>query len=205
MKTVQPDPGSLRAGMEASLRYSHLDAIVLRVMCLFFLVAAASVGCTAPSNNPVSFSDTRNMRASRLVAREVDAAVAENRLQVLRESVECENGSVAKQATLFTDAAGKPRKYALEGQTRGSAHYVFYYYDTAGSLRLIDSDQRIGEKSQRTSHLYYDRDGKLVHKDEKVSGPRAPFDEASERRDPASDIRTLADPRDGCRRVSKRR
>jgi hypothetical protein len=204
MKSVQSNAGKVRARVEASRRYVT-RATVLRVTSLLVLVLAGSGACTSPNINPVSFADTRQVRASRLLAREVDAAVAENRLQVLRESVECENGSVARQATLFTDAAGKPRKYALEGQTRGTAHYVFYYYDTAGSLRLIDSDQRVGEKSQRTSRLYYDRNGKLVHKDEKVSGPRVPFDEARERRDPASDIRMLADPRDGCRRVSKRR
>ena len=207
MKTVQPEAGSLRQAPPAIRRLARSGPRLLHasVWGLSMIVLAGTAACTTFDAGPGSMASKRRVSAARLIAREVDTLVAENRLKVLRESVECDGGAVVKHATLFTDAAGKPRKYALEGQTKDSAHYVFYYYDTAGKLRLVDSDQRIGQKSQRTSHLYFEPEGKLVYKDEKVSGPRVPFDEASERRDPASDIRTLADPREGCRRVSKRR
>jgi hypothetical protein len=199
MKHVRSDAAGFR-----TMGITRLHRRDAAASCLLAILLTGSAACTTFDAGPGSMASKRQVSAARLIAREVDAAAAENRLKAVRESVVCESGSVTKHATLFTDASGKPRKYALEGQTKDSAHYVFYYYDTAGKLRLIDSDQRIGQKSQRTSHLYFDPSGKLVHKDEKVSGPVVAFDEASERRDPGSDIQTLADPRDGCRRASRR-
>jgi hypothetical protein len=207
MKRMPSDTPGLRRtlGTSSPVRQPRTPVLRLARWSVLTIALAGSTACTTFDAGPGSMASKRRVSAARLIASEVDAAVAGNRLQALRESVECDGGSVAKQATLFTDASGNPRKYVLEGQTKDAAHYAFYYYDTAGKLRMVESDQRIGQKSQRTSHLYFDPEGKLVHKDERLSGPRVPFHEASERHDPAADIRSLADPRDGCRRVSRRR
>ena len=170
---------------------------------LAVLVAGASA-CTQISSGPGSASARREVSRARTLAREVDTAVSENRLGRLRDSAACDGGAVLMQATLFSDAAGKPRKYVLEGRSGDSVHYIFYYYDTAGQLRLIDSDQRSGKNSQRTSHSYFDAKGKSVHKDERVTGARTTFPEAPARLDPKADLQSLTDPASGCRRVPYR-
>jgi hypothetical protein len=167
---------------------------------LLAAVLAGSSACATIDTGPGSMSARREVSRARLLAREIDADVSANRLKSRRESAECDGGAVRMQATLFTDSAGRPRKYVLEGRAGDAAHYIFYYYDAAGALRLIDSDQRSGKSSQRTSHVYFDARGKPVHKDERASGPRATFSEATERRDPKADIDAIADPDSGCRR-----
>jgi hypothetical protein len=167
---------------------------------LLAAVLVAASGCSTISSGPGSLAARREVTASRLLSRETDAAVAQNRLRSLRESVSCDGG-VALHATLFTDPSGIARKYVLEGESADSVESLFYYYDTAGRLRLITTHQRGGKNARRTARLYFDAGGKVVHRDEQRSGPDWTFAEAGERRDPASDIRSLADPDRGCRKA----
>src|SRR5690349_18025492 len=104
---------------------------------LLVALVAGSAACATLPTGPSSLAATREVTAARSLIGEIDALVSGNRLRRLQDSFECDDGAVTMQATLFTDASGRPRKYVLEGGTGDSAHYIFYYYDQSGRLRLI--------------------------------------------------------------------
>lgn len=86
-----------------------------------------------------SLQASRYVRGARQIAVDVDAAVAQNRLRRTRDSVECDNGSVIINATLYSTASGIPQKYLLDGGSSESSEALAYYYDPTGKLRLVDS------------------------------------------------------------------
>ena len=131
--------------------------------------------------------------------REVRALVAQIDSLPLTEqsdSADCGRGYIVVTARLFTDQAGRARKYFLESGSDDSAGEARLYFDAAGQLRFRFSTTNAVNGTSQEERVYYDAHGRELYHDKRLlAGPGYPGGwDLPASFDPIADFRSLCGP-----------
>ena len=107
--------------------------------------------------------------------REIRALVAQiDSLPLVEQadSADCGRGYIGITARLFTDSAGRARKYLLAGGSDDSAGEARLYFDATGQLRFRFSTTNAVNGTRQEDRFYYDAQGReLYHDRRRLAGP----------------------------------
>ena len=167
-------------------------------MRLLLLALACCFPVAGWAQQPLTAANWRNhpaVRAIRAITQQVESAAQQGRLTVQTDSAQCNDGAVALTAHLYTDSAGRVRKYVVAGGSGDSYSEVRYYYDTRGRLRFSFETLGAVNGTEQETRQYFDSAGGQLYKDARlVKGPGYPGGSESVVTDPAADFRALCGP-----------
>jgi hypothetical protein len=167
-------------------------------MRLLLLALALILPGAGWAQRPPTAANWRNhpaVRAIRAITQEVEIALRESKLTVQTDSAECNSGAVRLTAHLYTDPAGRVRKYVVEGGSGDSYSQVQYYYDRHGRLRFSFETLGAVNGTKQETRQYFDSTGARLYKDVRLlKGPGYPGGLDEVVTDPAADFRALCGP-----------
>ncbi len=167
-------------------------------MRLLLLALACCFPVAGWAQQPLTAANWRNhpaVRAIRAITQQVEAAAQQGKLTVQTDSAQCNGGAVALTAHLYTDSAGRVRKYVVAGGSGDSYSDVRYYYDTHGHLRFGFETLGAVNGTKQETRQYFDSTGVQLYKDiHLLKGPgyAGGFEEVVT--DPVADFRALCGP-----------
>ena len=108
------------------------------------------------------------------------------------DTATCYGGAESVTAHLFSDSAGRVRKYRIEGGSGDSAGEATYYYDTGGVLRFTFTRLGAVNGTEREDRYYFDSAGALLYRYSRLlHGPGYPGGFDSMVVNPLADFRAL--------------
>lgn len=123
------------------------------------------------------------LRAVGQLRYDVDIAVEQELYKPQSRLVQCPDGLVVGEATMYSDAAGVPHKYVLASRNQEPATTAVYYYDRSARLRFVGVHSVERDGSPIDNDSYYDDEGQTI-----LSGGRS---QLSDVRDPRSHFASL--------------
>ncbi|HKA78907.1 MAG TPA: hypothetical protein VKD43_02700 [Xanthobacteraceae bacterium] len=158
------------------------------------LALIATVGAaSAETERPKPGLQSPVIAAIRSIYQAVEQDIAAGRTKREQRSVE-DCGQLGEQRTIHTDAAGRVRKYVVEGGSEDSALVVRQYYDVLGRVRFVFITGGAVNGAVLEHRIYFDESGARVREDHRYTkGPGYTFPSVWPEEELASDPRRSYD------------
>src|SRR6266480_5656191 len=167
----------------------------MRLIVLAVASCFPVAGCTQQPLTAVNWRNHPAVRAIRAITKQVEAAAQQGKLTVQTDSAQCNGGAVALTAHLYTDSAGRVRKYVVAGGSGDSYSEVRYYYDTRGRLRFSFETLGAVNGTKQETRQYFDSAGAQLYKDARLlKGPGYAGGFEDVVTDPGADFHALCGP-----------
>lgn len=142
----------------------------------FALALTAAFGAaSAEMERPKPGLQSPVIAAIRSIYRAVEQDIAAGRTKREQRSVD-DCGPLGEQRTIHTDAAGKVRKYVVEGGSEDSMLVIRRYYDVLGRMRFVFITGGAVNGSLLEHRIYFDEGGTRIREDHRYTkGPGYTF------------------------------
>jgi hypothetical protein len=167
--------------MLANFGIGTLASVSLRATCVkrsafaLALALTATFGAaSAEVERPKPGLQSPAIAAIRGIYQAVERDIAAGRTKREQRSVDC--GPLGEERTIHTDAAGRVRKYVVEGGSEDSMLVIRQYYDVLGRMRFVFITGGAVNGSLLEHRIYFEEGGARIREEHRYTkGPGYTF------------------------------